>query len=71
MFKIGKDLNDGTQGFRFKLLGLDGLYRKRSIKKRYGVASGATTTSIHFGLRSVYLEKKKTYKHFGHNFSGL
>ena len=71
MFKIGKDLNDGTYGFRFKLLGLDGLYRKRSIKKRYGVARGATTTSIHFGLRSVYLEKKKTYKHFGHNFSGL
>ena len=71
MFKIGKDLNDGTYGFRFKLLGLDGLYRKRSTKKRYGVASGATTTSIHFGLRSVYLEKKKTYKHFGHNFSGL
>jgi hypothetical protein len=71
MFKIGKDLNDGTYGFRFKLLKVDGLYRKRSIKKRYGLSSGATTTGIHFGLRSVYLEKKKTYKHFSHTFIGM
>ena len=71
MFKIGKELNDGTEGFRFKLLKVDGLYRKRSIKKRYGVSSGATTTGIHFGLRSLYIEKKKTYKHFGQTFSGV
>jgi len=56
MFKIGKELNDGTQGFRFRLFNRDGLYRKRSTKSRYGMTQGETTIGLHFGKRSLYLE---------------
>ena len=64
MFKIGKNLNDGTQGFRFRLFNRDGLYRKRSTKSRYGVTQGDTTLGIHFGKRSLYIENKQTVRHF-------
>jgi len=64
MFKIGKNLNDGTQGFRFRLFNRDGLYRKRSTKSRYGMTHGDTTLGLHFGKRSLYIENKQTVRHF-------
>ena len=59
MLKIGKDLNDGTHGFRFRLGNRDGLYRKRQVIKRYGLTQGETTTGFHFGKRSLYLEHRQ------------
>ena len=35
-----KPLNDGTNGFRFNILGNKGIYRKRKIEKRYGKSQG-------------------------------
>jgi hypothetical protein len=52
-----KPLNDGTRGFRFNLVGVKGLTRKRQSKKRYGVQRGSCMTALHLGKRSVYLEK--------------
>lgn len=49
-------LNDNTQGFRFHVFNQKGLYRKRSLKKRWGVSSGDTMRGFHFGKRSVYFE---------------
>ena len=49
-------LNDNTSGFRFHVFNQKGLYRKRLIKKRWGVSSGDTMKAYHFGKRSVYLE---------------
>ena len=64
MFKIGKELNDGTYGFRFRLGTRDGLYRVRSEKRRYGMTQGDTTIGLHFGRRSVYLEHKGSSRLF-------
>lgn len=58
MVKIGKALNDGTQGFRFRFGSRDGLYRKRSVMSRYGFTRGETTYGLHFGKRSLYLERR-------------
>jgi len=57
MFKRAA-LNDGTKGYRYSW----GLTRKRSVKKRYGVASGKTMFAVHTGLRSLYIEKKRPAK---------
>ena len=58
MVKIGKALNDGTQGFRFRFGSRDGLYRKRSVMSRYGFTRGETTYGLHLGKRSLYLERR-------------
>lgn len=52
-----KPLNDGTQGNRFDFGGFKGIYRKRLIKKRWGVSKGDTFRAFHFGKRSVYVEQ--------------
>lgn len=51
-------LNDGTQGFRFRLGNkVKGLYRKRSTLKRRGInRQGDTTIAFHWGFRSLYVE---------------
>ena len=52
-----KPLNDGTDGFRFNILGSKGIYRKRKIEKRYGKSHGACMNGYHFGKRSLYLQQ--------------
>ena len=52
-----KPLNDGTDGFRFNILGSKGIYRKRKIDKRYGKSHGDCMTGYHFGKRSLYLQQ--------------
>ena len=53
-----KDLNDGTNGFRFNFAGIKGLTRKRVAVKRWGISTGACMEAIHLGKRSVYVETK-------------
>ena len=54
-----KALNDRTNGFRFNVLGLKGLTRKRKYKSRgWGVQRSECMTAIHMGKRTVYLERK-------------
>jgi len=52
-----KPLNDGTDGFRFNILGSKGIYRKRKIEKRYGKSHGDCMNGYHFGKRSLYLQQ--------------
>ena len=42
-----------------------GIYRKRSIKKRYGLASTACFYQLHLGLRSLYIQKRKPSRKLG------
>jgi hypothetical protein len=58
MLKI-RALNDNTKGFRFDVIGIKGLYRKRSFKTRYelNIGHGDTFSDIHFGKRSLYIEQ--------------
>ena len=62
-----KPLNDGTDGFRFNILGSKGIYRKRKIDKRYGKSQGDCMNGYHFGKRSLYLQQavpKRKLCHF-------
>jgi len=62
-----KPLNDGTDGFRFNILGSKGIYRKRKIEKRYGKSQGDVMTGYHFGRRSLYVTQaapKRRLYHF-------
>lgn len=55
-----RPLNDNTSGFRFDLLGIKGLYRKRKVQRRWGVnQNGDTFVQVHLGKRSVYIEQFK------------
>ena len=54
-----KPLNDGTNGFRFNILGRKGLYRPRKLKSRgIGIEKLSCTTAFHLFKRTIYLEKK-------------
>lgn len=65
-----KSLNDGTKGFRFNLLGLKGLTRKRKIKSRgWNIQKDNCMTAIHMGKRSVYFEQPTTQRRL-HHFAG-
>ena len=68
-----KPLNDDTNGFRFNVLGMKGLTRKRITKSRgYKITKGNCMTALHFGKRTIYLEKKanrSTKRKVGH-FAG-
>ena len=65
-----KPLNDDTKGFRFNILGIKGLTRKRIHKTRYGITKGQCMKAYHLGKRSVYIETKgnrnttRQFKHF-------
>ena len=66
-----KSLNDGTKGFRFNIAGVQGLYRKRGHEnarclkgKLFGITKGKTTNGIHFGKRSLYIEKRNPNRSF-------
>ena len=64
-----KPLNDGTNGFRFNILGSKGIYRKRKIEKRYGKSQGDCMTGYHFGKHSLYVEQSATKRKLCH-FAG-
>ena len=68
-----KPLNDGTQGFRFDILGVKGLTRKRQYKSRgFKFKTGSCMKALHLGKRSIYFERKsnkKTERKF-FNFAG-
>lgn len=66
-----KPLNDRTKGFRFNVLGIKGLTRKRrTLSRGWRVEHKPCTTAIHMGKRSVYIERKanrrttRAIKHF-------
>ena len=64
-----KPTQDGCKGFRFNFLGIKGIYRKRSIIRRWGRQEGACMLSYHFGKRSLYIEKSantRTRRKFRH-----
>ena len=51
-----KALNDGTNGFRFNILGIKGLTRKRTNKSRgYKVTLGKCMDALHMGKRTIYM----------------
>lgn len=62
-------LNDNTNGFRFNIAGLQGLYRKRIAIRRFGIKRGDSMTGFHFGKRSLYIEGGKQRRAL-HNFAG-
>jgi hypothetical protein len=68
-----KPLNDRTKGFRFNVLGLKGLTRKRQYKRRgWSIHRSDSMLQIHMGLRSIYFEQKinrKTQRRI-HHFAG-
>jgi hypothetical protein len=58
-------LNDGTQGFRFVVLGtISGFYRKRSTKNRYELTKGVATIGAHFGKRSIACNYRQSLRKF-------
>jgi hypothetical protein len=58
-----KPLNDRTDGFRFNILGLKGLTRKRQHKSNgFSIKHGESTLIIHLFKRSVYFEHASNRK---------
>jgi hypothetical protein len=54
-----KPLNDGTKGFRFNMLGMKGMLRKRKhLSRGYRVEMGKAMRKVHLGKVTVYLETK-------------
>lgn len=65
-----KPLNDRTKGFRFNIMGLKGLTRKRKVKYiQWGIKHDDCMTAIHMGKRSVYFEHNETIRKLAH-FAG-
>jgi len=69
MFKVASN-NDGSNGFRFVVPFIKGLYRKRLTKnaraiqeKFFGIKKGKTMVGVHLGKRSVYLQRLNPAKH--------
>jgi hypothetical protein len=66
-----KPLNDGTAGFRFNILNQKGLYRKRKIKSRpLSVTKDTCMVGLHWGKRSLYLERRNTGERPLFHFAG-
>ena len=67
-----KPLNDDTKGFRFNVLGLKGLFRKRKHKSR-GFAlfqRDDCMTGHHIGKFSLYVERNPQSKRKLFHFAG-
>jgi hypothetical protein len=54
---------------RFTLLGKQGFYRLRKIKKRYGIDRGDCFNQLHVGKFTIALQRKKGRKLFGFAFN--
>ena len=67
-----KPLFDRTEGFRFNVFGFKGLYRKRKYKVRpLSFVTGPCTKAVHFGKRSIYVQRAdNTYYRALHHFAG-
>ena len=67
-----KPLFDRTEGFRFNVFGFKGLYRKPKYKVRpLSFVTGPCTKAVHFGKRSIYIERAdNTYYRALHHFAG-
>ena len=66
MIKIKSESN-GT--VRFTVLGKQGFYRLRKIKKRYGIDKGESFVQLHVHKLTVALQRKKGRKLFGFAFN--
>ena len=65
-----KPLCDRTKGFRFNVLGVKGLTRKRKLKSRgWHIHKDNCMTAIHMGKRSVYIERNQPKRKL-HHFAG-
>ena len=65
-----KSNNDGTSGFRFNILGIKGLVRRRKRDSRgLKYVNGSCFHHFHMFKTTVYIEKKKTVNPLGH-FAG-
>lgn len=68
-----KPLNDRTKGFRFNVLGLKGLTRKRkNLSRGWKVELKACTMALHLGKRTVYVEHRgnRSSSRFIRHFAG-
>ena len=55
-----KPLLDGTNGYRFNLMGVKGLTRKRkTVSRGYKITIGECMTAYHIGKRTIYVETDK------------
>ena len=62
--------NDGTSGFRFNILGMKGLVRRRKNKSNgLRMTNGKCFKSLHMFKTTIHIEKKKTVNPLGH-FAG-
>lgn len=57
------------QTTRFTILGKQGFYRLRKIKKRYGLERGNSFNQLHIGKLTVALQRKQGRKLFGFAFN--
>ena len=65
-----KGNNDGTAGFRFNILGMKGLVRRRKNKSNgLRITGGDCFKSLHMFKTTIHIEKKRTIKPLGH-FAG-
>ena len=65
-----KSNNDGTAGFRFNILGMKGLVRRRKNKSNgLRITSGKCFKSLHMFKTTIHIEKKRTVNPLGH-FAG-
>lgn len=52
-----RDLNDGTKGKRFEVIGIKGMYRIRKFKKRsFQIDLQDSFASLHYGKFTLHVE---------------
>jgi hypothetical protein len=54
---------------RFTLLGKQGFYRLRKIKKRYGITKGDSFNQLHIHKLTIALQRSKGRRLFGFAFN--
>ena len=65
-----KGNNDGTAGFRFNILGIKGLVRRRKNNSNgLKYVNGSCFHHLHMFKTTIHIEKKKTVDPLGH-FAG-
>ena len=57
-----KELNDGTNGYRFNSKFVNGLVRNRVMVKRWEITNGHSMIGFHFGYRSLYIQKPRALR---------
>jgi len=55
-----KELNDGTNGFRYNFLGKKGIVRKRkALNRGWKIQDGKSMKAVHMGKVTVYIEVER------------